>query len=371
MNARLGLGGTPEQGEAHEQHATHDGHGEHGGHEEQHKHSGDGRSTAGEASVALQSETAQRMAEAATTFLAALSTEQRQKATFAVDDGERRNWHYVPKSRLGLPLKEMDTSQQQLAYALLSSGLSRRGYAKAMSIMSLEKVLGELEGAAGRFRRDPELYHVTVFGTPSDTAPWGWRVEGHHVSVNVLVVEGSRIAPTPNFFGANPARVPQGGLQGLRILAAEEDLARHLLAMLPAPQKSRALIALEAPADILTRAEQRVRLDTPSGLVAGEMDEGQRETLDRLLAEYVDRMPPDVADVRLNQIEKAGKAHIYFAWAGGEAPGQPHYYRLQGPSFLVEYDNTQNNANHIHSVWRDVEGDWGEDLLAGHYAQSH
>jgi hypothetical protein len=371
MNARLGLDGTPG---THEEHEAHDGHREPDAHDAQHTHRAGGRSAASgttDASVELESETAQRMAEAATTFLAALSPEQRRQATFAVEHEERRNWHYVPKARLGLPLKEMDTSQQQLAYALLSSGLSRRGYAKAMSIMSLEKVLGELEGAAGRFRRDPELYHVTVFGTPSDTAPWGWRVEGHHVSVNVLVVEGSRIAPTPNFFGANPARVPQGGLEGLRILAAEEDLARQLLGTLQGPQKGRALISPEAPADILTRAEQRVRLDTPSGLAASDMDEIQRGALERLLAEYVDRMPPDVADVRSNQIEKAGKAYIHFAWAGGEAPAQPHYYRLQGPSFLVEYDNTQNNANHIHSVWRDVEGDWGEDLLAGHYARSH
>jgi hypothetical protein len=370
MNARLGLGGT------HAEHETHDGahDGAHDGHHEHEAH--DTRSPAGgagasDAAVDLASETAQRMAEAATTFLAALSAEQRRQATFAVADDERRNWHYIPKSRLGLPLKEMDTSQQQLAYALLSSGLSRQGYGKAMRIMSLEKVLGELEGTAGRFRRDPELYYFTVFGTPSDTAPWGWRVEGHHVSVNVLVVEGSRIAPTPNFFGANPARVPQGGLEGLRILAAEEDLARQLLGTLQGQQKSRAVTSPEAPADILTRAEQRVRLDTPTGLAAGDMDEVQRGTLQQLLAEYVHRMPPDVADVRLNQIEKAGKAHIHFAWAGAEAPGEPHYYRLQGPSFLVEYDNTQNNANHIHSVWRDVEGDWGEDLLAGHYARSH
>jgi hypothetical protein len=192
--------------------------------------------------------------------------------------------------------------------------------------------------------------------------------------VNILVVDGQHIAPTPNFFGSNPARVPdgaEGGRAGLRILAAEEDLARQLLGMLQGPLKARAVLSPEAPADILTRAEHHVRLDQASGAAAQDMDAVQRGTLDHLLAEYVERMPEAVADLRLNQIEKAGKGHIHFAWAGGETPGQPHYYRVQGPSFLIEYDNTQNNANHIHTVWRDVAGDWGDDLLAGHYAQSH
>jgi hypothetical protein len=326
---------------------------------------------AADTAVELESETAQRMAEAATTFLAALTPEQRQRATFAVDHEERLNWHYIPRPRQGLPLKEMDASQQQLAYALLSSGLSQRGFAKAMSIMSLEKVLGELEGPLGRHRRDPELYYVTIFGTPSDERPWGWRVEGHHVSVNVLVVEGRRIAPTPNFLGANPARVPQGSLAGLRILAAEEDLARRLLAALDEDQRRRALLAPEAPPDIITRAERHVHLDAPAGLAAAEMRPEQRQTLMALVQEYVSRMPRDVADTRMNLLEKEGTAYIHFAWAGPLEPGRPHYYRLHGPSFLAEYDNTQNNANHIHTVWRDLQRDWGEDLLAGHYARSH
>jgi hypothetical protein len=325
--------------------------------------------------VELESETAQRMAEAATTFLAALSPEQRAKATFPVADDERLDWHYIPRPRRGLPMKEMDGSQQQLAHVLLSSGLSRRGYAKAVTIMSLERVLGQLEGPGRRFARDPQLYYVTIFGTPSDTAPWGWRVEGHHVSVNMLVVEGRRIAPTPNFFGANPARIPSGTqtpeLGGLRILAAEEDLARRLLSALDGPRRQRAVIAAQAPDDILTRAERRISPDAPSGLATAEMGEAQSRLLLDLVQEYISRMPEDVADTRMNRIEKAGTANIHFAWAGEEQPGRPHYYRLQGPSFLVEYDNTQNDANHIHSVWRDAEGDWGHDLLAGHYADSH
>jgi hypothetical protein len=373
MDARLGLGERHEP-DVHEHPAGHDDHDHaHESHRNEHEGGhGDGHHTQPSGSqIALASDTAKLMAEAATTFLAALSPEQRQQVTFKVQDEERLNWHYVPKPRNGLALRDMDTSQQQLAYALLSSGLSRRGYGKAISIMSLEKVLGKLEGAGGRHRRDPEGYHFTVFGRPSDDAPWGWRVEGHHVSVNFLVVDGQHVAATPNFLGSNPARVPEGSLEGLRILAAEEDLARRLLGLLPAALKGRAVVAPEAPADILTRAEHHVHLDAATGLAARDMDQAQRGALQRLLAEYVERMPPDVADVRMNQIEKAGTGHIHFAWAGAEAAGQPHYYRLQGPSFLVEYDNTQNGANHIHTVWRDVEVDWGEDLLAGHYARSH
>jgi hypothetical protein len=334
------------------------------------------RSPAPAADVPVEQEsgTARRMAEAATTFLASLSPEQRARTVFAVGDEERRNWHYIPKERQGLPFRELDSSQRHLAHALLSSGLSRRGYAKAVTIMSLERVLAELEGPRRRWPREPDLYHVTVFGTPSDTAPWGWRVEGHHVSVNMLVVEGRRVAPTPSFFGANPARVPQGtswpDLAGLRVLAAEEDLARRVLGALDEAQRGRAVIDSAAPADILTRAEQRVRPDSPSGLAAADMPAAGREHLLHLVQEYVSRMPEDVADARRERIERDGTGYIHFAWAGGQTPGGPHYYRLQGPGFLVEYDNTQNDANHIHTVWRDLGGDWGDDLLAGHYRQS-
>ncbi len=326
---------------------------------------------AADTSVELESETAQRMAEAATTFWASLTPDQRTRVLFPVESEERQNWHYIPRDRCGIPFKEMDGAQQKLAHALLSSGLSRRGYMKAATIMSLESVLGRLEGTERRFARDPDLYYVTLFGTPSDEAPWGWRVEGHHVSVNFLVVGGKRIAPTPNFFGSNPARVPQGDLTGLRVLAAEEDLARRLLSSLDPSQHVRAILSAEAPSDIVTRAEHRIKLDAPAGLAAGEMGEDQRRRVMDLVTEYVSRMPLDVADIRMNRIEKDGTAHIHFAWAGPEERGKPHYYRLQGPGFLVEYDNTQNQANHIHTVWRDLTDDWGDDLLARHYDRSH
>jgi hypothetical protein len=319
----------------------------------------------------MESETAGIMAEAATTFLVSLTAEQQGRAFFPLESEERLNWHYIPRERRGLSFKEMDGGQRKLAHALLSSGLSRRGYAKALDIMGLESILAELEGPARRYPRDPDLYHVTLFGMPSDESPWGWRVEGHHLSANFLVVRGKRIAPTPNFFGANPARVSEGPLAGLRVLAAEEDLARHLLVSLDGERQARAIIDTTAPADIITEAEPRVRIDDPGGLGATEMTEDQRRLLMDLVVEYTSRMPKDVADTRMDEIEKEGKAHIHFAWAGSEKQGDGHYYRVHGPSFLIEYDNTQNNANHIHTVWRDLKDDWGEDLLRGHYAKSH
>jgi hypothetical protein len=184
-------------------------------------------------------------------------------------------------------------------------------------------------------------------------------------------VHGKEIAVTPNFFGADPARVLQGPLLGLRILAAEEDLARHLLVSLDEVQGAQAMISTKAPADLITGNEIRVKIDRPVGLPASGMRQDQEKLLMKLVTEYILRMPEDVADERMNQIEKEGEKHIHFAWAGMKEPGKPHYYRLHGPSFFVEYDNTQNNANHIHTVWRDIQNDWGEDLLKQHYKRSH
>jgi hypothetical protein len=321
--------------------------------------------------VSAKTDTAKRMADAATTFLALLTPDQRQKTVYNPNDDERLNWHFVPKERNGITFNELDGAQQKLAHALISSGLSQRGYAQAVTIMGLERILAQIEGTVRRFPRDPNLYHVTIFGQPSDKQVWGWRVEGHHVSVNMLVVpgkEGELVASTPQFFGANPARVPAGyPAEGLRVLAAEEDLARQLLTSLDGTLRGKAVFNAEAPSDILTRNERRVKPDDPMGIKAGDMTGDQRHLLMDLVDEYVHRMPFDVADRRLNRIEKEGTSHIHFAWAGPAEPGQPHYYRVQGPTFLVEYDNTQNNANHIHSVWRDFEGDWGDDLLADHY----
>jgi hypothetical protein len=369
----------------HTAHGSHDDHDDHAGeshpdrrprHQEHPAHAGNGAAANG--TVRMESDTARRMASAASNFLALLTPDQRARTVYPADNEERFNWHFVPKERNGITFKEMDGAQQKLAHALLASGLSREGYGKAVSIMALERILFQIENTTRRFPRDPDLYHVTVFGEPSDAKPWGWRVEGHHVSVNMLVVPGQEgksslaVASTPHFFGANPARVPEGfPAAGLRVLAAEEDIARHLLTSLDGALMKRAVIASEAYSDILTRNERRVKPDDPAGVRAADMGADQRHILMDLIEEYVHRMPFDVADTRLNRIAKEGTGHIHFAWAGGEHVGDPHYYRLQGPSFLVEYDNTQNGANHIHSVWRDFMGDWGDDLLADHYKTGH
>ena len=319
----------------------------------------------------MQTYTAQRMIETTGLFLDSLTPEQRAKALFPVDSSERTNWDYRPHERAGLSLKEMDSSQQKLAYALLSSGLSYHGNVKALQIMSLEKILREMEGPSSRFIRDPDLYYVTIFGTPSNELPWACRIEGHHLSINFLIVHGKEIAVTPNFFGANPARVPHGPLSDLRILAMEEDLARHLLLSLDDTQRVRAIINTEVPADIITDNEIRVKMDGPVGLAVLQMNENQEKILLTLLREYISRVPEDLAERRMNDIDKEGRRYIHFAWAGFKEPGKPHYYRLHGPSFFVEYDNTQNNANHIHTVWRDIKNDWGEDLLKRQYKKSH
>lgn len=313
--------------------------------------------------------TAPVLSEAANAFLASLTPEQQQKARFTFADDERLNWHFIPKERKGLPLREMTPPQKHLAHALLSGALSQRGYQKAVTIMSLEDILRIMEKDSGE-RRNPEKYYFSIFGEPSETSVWGLRVEGHHLSLNVSIVNG-KVVGSPNFYGTNPAEVREGPRKGLRVLHAEEDKARELLKSLTADQKSVAVVSKTAYKDILTMAERKATIEgQPNGLSATKMNARQRELLQRLLEEYTRNMPDDVAAAREALIKKAG-TNMYFAWAGGEERGAPHYYRVAGPDFLVEYDNTQNNANHVHSVWREYKGDWGNDLLAEHYKTSH
>ena len=324
-------------------------------------------------SVAAQEpEAALRMAETAKRFLDTLTAEERRRVIFPVEGEERKNWHYVPRERKGIPWREMNGAQRKLAHALIAGGLSRTGYTKAMSIMALESILKQIEGSASRFERDPDLYYITLFGIPSEEDPWGWRLEGHHISLNFLVAPGNRVACTPNFFGANPAQVPPGyPLADLRVLSTEEDLARRLLDSLTDTQLETAVIGSDAPPNILTRADVHVRPEKPIGLPASDMNAAQQEFLTHLVSDYLHRVPEDLAEGRMDRVEKEGKKYVHFAWAGPRERKRPHYYRVHGPSFLIEYDNTQNNANHIHSVWRDLRDDWGEDLLRNHYKESH
>jgi len=320
-------------------------------------------------SAYYRTNSASLMTETANRFLAALTPEQRAKASIAFEDAERMNWAYVPQERKGLPLREMSAYQQRLATALLSAGLSQTGFIKAITIMSLEDVLRIMEKDNGE-RRNPEKYYFSIFGTPSDTGVWGYRVEGHHVSQNYTVVNG-RAVDAPSFFGDNPAEVREGPRKGLRVLAAEEDLGRDVIASLDAAQKKVAIVDPKAYGDILTTASRKAALSgQASGLNASKMNAKQFDKLMALLEEYAHNVPEQMASAREDQIHKAGK-DIFFAWAGGVNRGDPHYYRIQSASFLIEYDNTQNEANHIHSVWRDFNGDWGEDLLKEHYQTSH
>lgn len=318
------------------------------------------------------------MVEAARNLLAALNEEQRAKALFPVDHDLRDFWQFIPTPdvekryghpRPGLTLREMTPEQKNLAAALLSTGLSPRGYSKARTVMSLEEVLRLLEEDTSG-RRDPERYHFSIFGKPSDRGAWGYRVEGHHVSLHYLVVNG-RLAASPTFFGANPREVRTGPRQGLRTLPREEDLGRALLLSLDDEQRAAAIVSPKAYSDILTSADRVAKLENqPSGLSRKEMTPLQQELLDELVGEYAGNMPPEIAERRMAQLRQAGD-DLYFAWAGAVEPGGPHYYRVRAPSFLIEYDCTQNGANHIHAVWRDWTGDFGRDLLAEHYRSSH
>ncbi|HEX5506516.1 MAG TPA: DUF3500 domain-containing protein [Thermomicrobiales bacterium] len=318
---------------------------------------------------------ARRMAEAALRFLDALTDEQRAVATFPFPGDERYQWHYTPVARNGLRLKDMTGPQREAALALFDAGLSARCARTARQIIALEPILREterIEGIVTQWLRDPELYYFSVFGEPGARAPWAWRAGGHHIGLHFTVVEGDLVAPTPLFFGANPAEVRHGPATGRRTLPEEEDLARALLLGLDPARRAVAVVDPVAPDDILTKNYRAADpAAPPRGLRYAAMSGEERERLVRLIRHYVERAADDLSAPAWAGLERAGLEAVAFAWAGPAEPGQGHYYAVVGPTFLIEYDNTQNDANHIHSVWRDFANDWGEDLLARHYAEAH
>jgi hypothetical protein len=313
--------------------------------------------------------TPEAMISAAATFLKSLPDDARQTAMIPYDSSKRVDWHFIPKAeRKGLQIKHMNAEQRKAALALLQSGLSEIGYDKATTIMTLEGILHELEKSkAGGAIRDPDRYYVTVFGQPGDKGRWGWSVEGHHLSLNFAVNDGKVSSTTPTFFGSNPAEVKDGyGVgpkQGTRVLRKEEDLGFELVRSLDADQRKQAIIAEKAPGDIRGPADAQPPADENVGIPASKLNEGQRKRLWSLIEAYAANMPADVANDRLEAIKSAGIEKLQFAWAGAEKPGVGHYYRVEGPTFLIEFVNVQpdsagNQANHIHSVWRSREGDF-------------
>ncbi|MEO1134423.1 MAG: DUF3500 domain-containing protein [Cyanobacteria bacterium J06639_1] len=304
------------------------------------------------------------MAERATAFLQALDARQQQRAVFSFESDERTNWHYMPRSRQGIAFKEMTANQRRAAERLLQFALSETGYRKVQNVITLETVLQQLGGSPSF--RDPELYFLTVFGTPAQ-APWGWRFEGHHLSLNVTVSPDTSIALTPAFWGANPAEVPVPPHRGLRPLANEQDVAFDLLRSLTAAERERGLLADRSFGDIVAGPGRTASLGRVEGLQLGDMQPASRDLALRLVETYVGNMSDDLARQQRQQIRAAGSDRIRFAWAGAIDPGRAHYYRLHGPSVLLEYDNTQNDANHIHTVWRDLNQDFGGDALRAHY----
>ena len=373
-------------------------------------------------------QTATQMAEAARDWLSSLSPAQRKSGHSLVapsdgaTDAERRRWFYTPTDHGGLTLHQLAPSQQRGAMRLVASGLSEVGYATVVTTMGLENVLDRHEGFVARFDRergrDPGSYYLRVFGEPGETGAWGWRFGGHHVSLNNLVIDGDLVSTTPCFMGAFPATSPLLGGAVSRPLGRVEDLARELVRSMPADLQRRALLLPKAPSDVVTGNRSRVSegdrvmplvelwrderfqddveqaklhvtsdaiesasgftaddhrvleyTPTPKGACGRDLDGGQREVLRALLGTYFDRVP--ASNSPLAAYDAAALDAVHIAWAGSLDAGRPHYYRLQGPRLLIEWDNAQGDANHAHSVWRDPDGDFGTDLLARHLAEHH
>jgi hypothetical protein len=317
---------------------------------------------------------AEELARAVRAWLDGLDAGQRARATFPFTAPERFAWDYRPGARGGLALADMRAGQRSAALTVVATAMSSRGADEVASIIALEPILGALERETGRsrFERDPELFWFSVFGDPDAEAPWSWRIGGHHVAVQLTVADAQIVGSAPSFLGANPAMVPSGPSAGSRALTGEETLARELLAGLSAEQRAIAIVDSKAPPDIHSGNGARADLQAiPSGIRHDELTPPQQAGLETLIRHYLGRARDDVAAAEWRRIADAGLAPITFAWAGPVEPRRGHYYAIRGPRFLVEYDNTQDGANHIHAVWRDLANDWGEDALAAHYARGH
>lgn len=307
-------------------------------------------------------------------FISLLNEAQKTESVFAFDTEERYNFHFVPKVRRGITFNEMNAAQQESAYDLLKSCLGDETFQKTIDIMQLETVLKELEKRKPEDKwRDPGNYHFTIFGTPSSKTIWGWRFEGHHISFNFSFNKKTLVAGTPGFLGSNPAIVLNGPMAGKQVLKQESDVGFALLNALSNAQIKKAIIDTTAFPDILTLNKRNAMLGKPVGIRYSELSKEQQSLMIQLMSIYVHRYKPALAEKMMIDIRKAGLENVWFSWAGHTKPviGKGAYYRIQGPTIIIEYDNTQNNANHVHSVVRDLMHDFGGDLLLEHYKKGH
>ena len=306
-----------------------------------------------------------KMREQMEKLLAALPEKSRAQAMKPFEDRDRTDWHYTPRSRNGLSFREMGKEQREAVHSLLRSALSAAGYRKLTNIIELELVLREIETFG--MMRDPERYHLTVYGAPDRAKRWGWRFEGHHLSLNFTLAGDKMAVDTPSFLGANPATVPRGAKKGFRALAEEHDAGWALLDSLGEAERREAVFSERTFGEIVTGNKERVEPLEAAGIPAAKLDEKQRALLWKLIETYAHSFEPGLAAARLARAKQGGVEAIRFGWAGATKRGGQHYYRVQGPLFLIEYDASQNDGNHIHTVWRDFSGDFGRDLLREHY----
>jgi hypothetical protein len=307
-----------------------------------------------------------KMRLAANAFLGALPPNLKSEAVRPFDDADRFDWHFTPRSRKGVSFKQLDAKQRDAAHAILKQALSAAGQRRVANIIELELVLREIETFGG-LMRDPERYHVTIYGAPDARKPWGWRFEGHHLSLNFTLAGDRMAVDTPSFFGANPAEVKSGPKKGLRTLKEEEDEARALLESLTEAQRKEAVFDSRTYGDIVTGAKDQVEPLESKGIAASKLNDAQRAQLMKLIEIYANNFEAGLAEARIQRVKSGDFGTVRFGWAGSTERGRQHYYRIQGAQFLIEYDASQNDGNHIHTVWRDFKGDFGRDLLREHH----
>lgn len=306
----------------------------------------------------------------AMTFIGSLDSSQKARSVFDFEQRSRYEWHYLPAtmaSRQGIPIRELNRTQKQNFYILLKTYLSDKGYAKTTDIMSYEYLLKDLE--PNNRSRVPENYFVAIYGYPGRDSVWGWKFSGHHLALNFTVVN-NKLSFAPFFFGVSPAEIKDGPKKGNRVIKDEQDLAFELINSFTKEQKSKAIFQQKALSEIVTTNAAHVDALDPVGILAKDITNQQKIILNKLIVAYLSSMPNEIAKIRMKRIAFEDMDEIRFGWAGGFVAGEPHYYRIQGKTFLIEFDNTQDKANHIHSVWRDFNGDFGIDLLKEHYKNS-